>query len=585
MYPCSLEDSRKCASPQELRGLRVFYSKVDKLLTSADYHSPVALSPVIRNIRLTQSSTKYMKVAVRLNKVIDDKYEFVAPNVRKSYSSYEVVENDINPRDSRKLHCTKGEVALWYYGGCFEYLSVVYEPLREVFITRRSYKRITVVFGEFGGILKLLTTVVFFFYSWYNVGEIRGYLGDVIYGYNRKTRDVFGKVLGLSEAMKENGKNEKGEFEMVENRIVGDEEAGNAGEFEKGRVKVKKRAVSRPDGVSTIFKRNDKVKKQKADRVTKMDRVIRSCVKSRTSTLDLVEKLNFIDFLQQMLLEDHHKLLLPLTLVKAKHQRLSQAMDRDKRKEALYCDEDEENNRFLMNRFQNEGNSNLAKIELVEGKEIQRVKKEEEVVDAGEKIELQEEGRVKIFPKKLKFRKRTKIEVGLNSSRSRYKNAYKALKDSVPGSNLEISIKDYIIKIFGSAFEENLSIEPKTQKEAMAEHRSIKTPLKRRSSGLRSLQSNPFGQSIEISPRSQNEKISKKIDRSSLQRADIFSNSIYSSFKLQKQPKLFKYGNQRSKFSNSLKRTRKKKSVNRSRFESSQGSQTNTIGSKNIVNG
>ena len=358
LYPCSLDDQTKCAKPQEFTHFRAYYSRMNKLLTSANYTHPVTLSPTIGDITLNPRFSKLMKFAVYSNKIIDRKYEFFAPQIKEEFSNFDIIERDVNSRSPDQLHCSEQQVALWKRGGCSELLSVVYEVKREIFIVKRNYKRIVDVFAEFGGIMKLLTAAVFLLYSWYNQTSIRSSIIETSFGIHGRdgsqVKQFIGFIQKKGKFAERNGTQVKivgqqGEdpsinLERIEN--PNQQERENLMKFEQEEQNRHKKRGSQ----SKLVKQNPEQgvkKKKKREESQKVSKILTEFARNRTNADDLINKLNFVEFLQMIFLDKNLKKLLPLLLINKRY--LQQRATRQtkigaKNPPQNYHDENENNN-------------------------------------------------------------------------------------------------------------------------------------------------------------------------------------------------------------------------------------------------
>ena len=328
LYPCSLEDQTKCAKPQEFLLFRAYYGQMNKLLTSANFEKPVTLSPTIGDITLNLHFSKFMKFAVNNNRVIDSKYEFFAQKIKEEYLNFEVIERDINPRNPSQLHCTERQVDLWKRGGCLEYLSIVYEVKREVFIVRRNYKRISDVFCQFGGIMKLLTGVVFFFYSWYNKSKIKSSIIAATFDLDENEKTQVTHFLNYIEKGDKKGQETRRKVPRTEKPKSKSNLAQHLNisysnlkglQSERIEKKGKKQRNRRPRRNQILTKPPENGECQKVD--SQVKNILSQLAKKRTNADDLINKLNFIEFLQMLFLDKNLKKLLPMLLIKNKYKK------------------------------------------------------------------------------------------------------------------------------------------------------------------------------------------------------------------------------------------------------------------------
>ena len=346
-YPCSLEDQIQCASPQEFLHFTTYFGKMNKLVTPSNFEKPMTYSPTIIDIILNPYFSKFMKLAVHSNKIIDSKYELVAPQIKAEYANYEVIERDFNPRNKSQLRCSKQQIGLWKWGGCSEYLSIVFEVKREVFVMRRTYKRITDVFAKFGGIMKLLTEVVFFLYSWYNRSKIRSSIAAATFGFADDNIDNEKSVQKFIEFLNHNKGPETHLLQAQDQGLAQKEE--EEGEKMAHLEKWQKKELTQKTSKLSTFNRNNNKKitttnrnsllskfgiLRKKKRVAKpkkdtqesspkveLEQLLTEFGQQRSNASDLIEKINFLEFLQLILLDENIKKLLPLILLKARHQK------------------------------------------------------------------------------------------------------------------------------------------------------------------------------------------------------------------------------------------------------------------------
>ena len=206
---------------------------------------------------------KSFSSTLQMNKILDDRYEFKKPSIRTEYGIMESFFSDSWARDMTQTTCTPAMISA---GTCEEYMEFVYEISDDVVITTRSYTKITKLLGEFGGILKLLTSFLIVFSLYYS-RSIRSFLIEKIF------------------PMK------KGCFEELNKRIQEKKDTERRLEEPKPKPKKVPKVVQKMTG---------------------------KVVDSRTDAVELMKKLNFVDILESSIFKKHHKILLPLALVKSK---------------------------------------------------------------------------------------------------------------------------------------------------------------------------------------------------------------------------------------------------------------------------
>ena len=182
VYPCSLPDPSQCASVAEINALRGEYGYPSKLLKPSDFENPVESLPIRNGINIDPRSTKVIKEVVKRNKVFDDTISLIPAKLKEEYTTLHQESIDFRVRDQTQLHCPKEEVEKGVLVSCQEYLAFDYFPTGEITVTTRSYKKLTTMLGEFGGILKIITTAVFFVYGVYSMRKVKKLLGGIIFG-------------------------------------------------------------------------------------------------------------------------------------------------------------------------------------------------------------------------------------------------------------------------------------------------------------------------------------------------------------------------------------------------------------------
>ena len=280
VYPCSLPDRSQCASAAEMSRLKVEYGYPSKLLKPADYKNPVESLPVRKAIYIDLRSTKNIKELVMLNKIFDDTLSLVPAKLKEEYTTLRHETVDLIERDHTHLYCTKGEVDRSFLGGCQEYLLFEYNPSEEVIVTTRSYKTLTAMLGEFGGVLKIITTAAFFVYGVYSMRKVKSVIGRVIF------------------------------------------------ENDKGSEKELKDLVNRKKEIPNKVRKMDKVQGKGAMKATSNEddfqKLVERFVSRRSNVDNLMKKLNLLELIEKAVFKEHEKALVPLVLLKAEQSELEE---------------------------------------------------------------------------------------------------------------------------------------------------------------------------------------------------------------------------------------------------------------------
>ena len=283
IFPCSLPDQAHCASAIELSYSTIIYTHTLKLLVSSNFKQPILLSPETRNLEIDAFSKKLIAYDVRKNELRDDTEVMRGPKLKKEFATPHLVNSDSRKRNEAQTYCSSVQIAQRLLGACTEYISVAYSATGQVNKVRRNYRKVTTILGELGGFVKLITTVVFILYSYYNSRSVRNYIAKSIYNFGNQV---------YKKAKTEN-------FNLKMTKL------GN-------QVEIQEKGTSQGG-----------IKRQKSLVDPKRYQgVIQECVKSRTSALDMINKLDFVEMLQEMMFDDHHQTLLPLLVIKLKEKKM-----------------------------------------------------------------------------------------------------------------------------------------------------------------------------------------------------------------------------------------------------------------------
>ena len=289
VYPCSLPDPNQCATAREIEAMRIDYGYPFKLLEPSDKKNPMRSSPMRKVTYVDRRSKKLLRQMVTLNRVIDDTITtLIPPKINTEYSTMEEVTADFKARDHNQIHCSPENLALGPRGTCLEYIQFEYVASKEVVVTRRSYKMLTTMLGEFGGLLKIMTSIVFFFYGFYSMRKVKNILGDIIFGKSQKSKKLLKKLV----------------------------EADNKPSSTKiTKEKQGKGVLDQKNVLGSNFSKKGK-------KEPSLEEIIQSLVKTRSSVENLMEKLNLLDIIEDALFSESEKTLIPLVLLKKEKGKL-----------------------------------------------------------------------------------------------------------------------------------------------------------------------------------------------------------------------------------------------------------------------
>ena len=164
-YPCSLPEKNECYPVRRIFGADVVTSIILSLISPSEYDNPVVLRWIHPRYLIDITRTKSFRYYLQQNQIIDDRHFFKKPEIKAEYGAFQQISTDNWPRNRTQLYCT---TAMIDAGECEEYFDFVYEMSNEAKIVTRRYKKIPVLMGQAGGVLKLLTTVFVLVSFWYS---------------------------------------------------------------------------------------------------------------------------------------------------------------------------------------------------------------------------------------------------------------------------------------------------------------------------------------------------------------------------------------------------------------------------------
>ena len=392
IYPCSLPNKTRCAPSKDLLGAKLLFYSTSKSFNSSNKKEPVAWSTRIRMIGVDPRLRKTKKFDVKLNRIEDETYFFSQPKLKEEYVTLHESDADVMMRPGNQIHCSEREVLKGVTGRCHEYASLNYKASDEVLKIRRSYPKLTSVLGELGGFLKLVSTVVFFFYSFYNGWSLRGEI-------SRRLYEV--KSLFLSKDQRRGEKSRRGSYHLGE----------GSNKIHQSQVKGKHKGDCKRPYEAGIQVENYLGVDQK-----EYKQVMRECVNSRTSAIDLMRKLDFVEVLQKLLFESHHHALLPLLVLKLRKKQMERAIDQKRQKDSYL-----------------------------------------KFYDRFSQRKVEENQQRSSFPQKREF-----LTKNSNSEMS-YQEAYQSLQESSPRTKIKQAIKELMLENLSEFFESRKSPKQRPQ--------------------------------------------------------------------------------------------------------------------------
>ena len=205
IYPCSLPDQAQCAPKEAINKIEVFYANLEKFFVSSDKKKPLRELGKQSFSRIASLNTKFLNFELKKNRLIDDTSQLTSPRITKEFTSSEMVSTDTGAR-SEQLHCPASIINGPSSFLCEPYLNFQFSATGKTLIMSRSYKGVITVMGEFGGVVKILTGVVLFLYSFYTARKMKSYFSSRIFNLNKNQLKRLEELLARDEELGSNQK-------------------------------------------------------------------------------------------------------------------------------------------------------------------------------------------------------------------------------------------------------------------------------------------------------------------------------------------------------------------------------------------
>ena len=303
VYPCSLPDRNECYPITKVFGAQTNIVDMSNLLSPSNYEDPVVFRWIGYRYLMDLTRTKSFRYTLQQNTIIDDRHFFKKAEIKAEYAIFKPTASDTWARDMTQLYCTK---AMINAGECEEYMEFVYEMNNEVVITTRRYKKIPQLVGEFGGVLKLLTTV-FVILSLYYRKAIKSFLFEKVFLIEKST------LVEAKNAL-ESGEDKASQAQDRGEKNPNQKEGG----VEVGLSEVNEQA----DSQGLIRQKQKKSEKNNTD--SKLNKMLEEVVDSKVDVVELVKKMALVEIFKKASLKKHYQILLPLVLLKAKKSEKAQ---------------------------------------------------------------------------------------------------------------------------------------------------------------------------------------------------------------------------------------------------------------------
>ena len=328
-YPCSLDDPTQCIPPPMFKFASLSYSLLDKFYEASDFKNPERSAQGRGDLRFDLGLTKYKQFGVKLNRVVDKTMQFRQPKIRTDYASLEKFATDFTGRDETQTHCTKAEIAKGALGTCKEYFVFDYFAKQDMLKIRRNYKEVTTMLGEFGGILKLISTSLFFLGALYYNRQMKRYLSRRIFTIEKEGLSFVKNVMSQnnftasqpsSSKALPNAKVLKPEAEPLSNR----NQSKQPGKFHQKHQGFNFHSQGIFGGNLPHSDRNTR---------KRLNEVMTESFKQRGSIENYISQLNIVEVMKEAFFDSYQLKLFPIALLLAKADEMekSQAAKASKR--------------------------------------------------------------------------------------------------------------------------------------------------------------------------------------------------------------------------------------------------------------
>lgn len=193
IFPCSLEDPTKCATPQELFQFNMYLSLPKFSFDREDLDDPVKMTPSVGlTTPINYGLMKKREIWLKKNAVYDDRVDFAKDSLNSEYFEIDGIERTSIPRMGTPVHCTKEQIMM---SQCQPYVVLQFGSSGKFVKIKRSYKKLLNVLGEIGGAAK-----VFFIGS-----SVAFYILGRFFIKKKKAQEILGMEVKEAKTIMETG--------------------------------------------------------------------------------------------------------------------------------------------------------------------------------------------------------------------------------------------------------------------------------------------------------------------------------------------------------------------------------------------
>ena len=285
VYPCSLADQASCLPGSSIDQVTAVYASSNKVLKSKNYTKP--MERVIRSYeeKLNRFQTKRAFYGVAMSQLLDDVMEVGPPKETQVYTTLQFSHLDTSQRAAAGGYCTVDQINA-FDGSCEEFLVIDLKVRAEIMVIRRNYRKMAGYLGEIGGNFTLVVTFLMIIYSLDYKKVMKSYILEHMFHVGRQRLAHYQSYF--------RGRDDKKDIQNTSLQNL-DKVLEDEGSPEEELAKF--------EGVGPKT-------------------ISLEILKSRRLVNDLVDKLNFIEMLETLMIEDFHKTLIPILILKFRQQEL-----------------------------------------------------------------------------------------------------------------------------------------------------------------------------------------------------------------------------------------------------------------------
>ena len=183
IFPCSLADRSQC-QPRFFADLASL-SIMTPLWTPqpGNYSDPLQFKSQGPSASLSSAVKRIFSYNIRRHRIVDALNEFKGERIREEYLMPTQTKVDEISRNRAIVYCPESDMT-FFSKTCDDFLTLQNIALSEVITLRRNYKKLSELFGEFGGILKV-GSILLIFYVIYNAKVKEMMLADKVFGLKK----------------------------------------------------------------------------------------------------------------------------------------------------------------------------------------------------------------------------------------------------------------------------------------------------------------------------------------------------------------------------------------------------------------